>query len=195
MSSGPGSTDAGSTGLSVELIETLREAQRLGFFGSRPIELAAAHAQCFAVAIGDRPAGTRIIDLGSGGGLPGLVLAEAYPSCEIVLVDRRQKRTDFLARAASRLGFERVTVRWADVAELAAAVIAGAERPFDVVTARGFGPPATTLRLARQLLDAGGLIVISEPPDGDRWDPALLAELGLSVEKVGPVRRFTALAV
>ena len=54
--------------------------------------------------------GTRLVDLGSGGGLPGLVLADAYPERAITLVDRREKRTDFLRRAVRRLGWEHVTV-------------------------------------------------------------------------------------
>lgn len=174
-----------------ELIDTLREGQRLGFFGSRPIELAVEHSLGFVGAIGPQPPLARFIDLGSGGGLPGLVLAETYPACEVVLVDRRQKRTDFLSRAISRLGYQHARARCVDVAIVARAVIAGDEAEFDVVTARGFGPPHTTLSMARQLIGAGGVIVISEPPAGDRWDPAVLSELGLVGRPVGPVRRFT----
>ncbi len=99
--------------------------------------------------------GARLIDIGSGGGLPGLVLADAFPSGQITLVDRRQKRTDFLARAVSRLGLDHVTVRCDDVADIADAVGSGIEPAFDVVTARGFGPPDTTLRLAARLLVRG----------------------------------------
>jgi 16S rRNA (guanine527-N7)-methyltransferase len=175
-----------------ETIETLRLSQRFGFLGARPVEEAAEHAMGFAAALGELPSGARLIDLGSGGGLPGLVLADAYPDCSIVLVDRRQKRTDFLARAASRLGHGNVDVRCADAARVAASVEQGHEQPFDAVTARGFGPPEVTLRLARRLVADGGRIVISEPPEGERWDPELLAELGLDGERVGSVRRFQA---
>ena len=173
-----------------ETIETLRQAQRFGFLGARPVEQAAAHSLGFVNAIGDLAAGARMIDIGSGGGLPGLVLADAFPSCRIVLVDRRQKRTDFLARAVSRLGLEQVTVQCDDVANIAAAVESGTERAFDVVTARGFGPPEVTLRLARRLIADHGVIVVSEPPTGERWDPALLTELCLVSEPVESVRRF-----
>ena len=177
-----------------ELIDTLRDGQRLGFFGAGPIELAVEHALGFTAAIGEPAAGVRLIDLGSGGGLPGLVLAEVYPTLEIVLVDRRQKRTDFLSRAASRLRLEHVEVRCADVADLAEAVSRGDLPAFGIVTARGFGPPEHTLRLARSLLGNDGMIVISEPPGVDRWPPVLLAELGLVGERIGGVRRFVAAA-
>ena len=69
-------------------------------------------------------------------------------------------------------------------------VEAGVEPAFDVVTARSFGPPETTLRLARRLIHDGGTIVISEPPTGERWDQGFLHELGLDDERIGPVRVF-----
>lgn len=173
-----------------DLIETLRLAQRLGFFGARPMEQAVEHAQAFVDAIGPLPAGSRLVDIGSGGGLPGLVLAAAYPQASIVLVDRRTKRTDFLRRAVGRHGFDHVTIRAADVAEVLAEVADLIQEPFDVVTARGFGPPETTLRTAVGLLARTGRIVISEPPAGDRWSSDLVAELGLRSEREGPVRVF-----
>lgn len=173
------------------LLDTLRQAQRVGFFGDRPIEQAAEHAMAFVTAIGALPSTTRMIDLGSGGGLPGLVLAAAYPDVELVLLDRRQKRTDFLERAVRRHGWAHVSVRCGDAASLVRAVSTGAEAPFEVVTARGFGPPETTLRTAVGVLGPHGRVIISEPPGDDRWAPSLLAELGLRAYRRGPVRVFT----
>lgn len=173
-----------------QTLAVLRESQRLGLLGARPVEQAAEHAATFADALGEQAAGTRLIDLGSGGGLPGLVLAELLPHCSIVLVDRRQKRTDFLQRAVRRLAFSNVEVREADVATIARDVEVGRERRFGVVTARGFGPPDVTLRLARRLLADDGTIAISEPPTGERWDRALVAELGLESQRVGGIRVF-----
>jgi 16S rRNA (guanine527-N7)-methyltransferase len=172
------------------LVETLRDAQRLGFLGSRPIEQAVAHTQGFVDALGLLPPGTRLIDIGSGGGLPGLVLADRYRDASITLVDRRQKRTDFLQRAVVRLGLLNVEVRCADVERLSVSVASGVLAPFDVVTARGFGPPDVTLRYAVGLLASPGTIAISEPPVGDRWDPSMLVELGVTSERRGGVRVF-----
>lgn len=176
--------------MSIDLIETLRDAQRFGFFGDRDVIDAARHARTFVDAIGPLPAGARLVDLGSGGGLPGLVLADEYRDQEVVLLDRREKRTDFLKRAVSRLGWTHVHVLTDDARRLVMAVRDGEVSSFDVVTARGFGPPEFTLRTARAVCRDGGMIVISEPPVGDRWDPALLSELGLTSERLGPVRRF-----
>ena len=173
-----------------QLVETLREAQRFGFFGGGDIVEAVEHARSFVEAIGPLSVGARLVDLGSGGGLPGLVLADIYRDNPVLLLDRRQKRTDFLERACRRLGYGHVTVMVADVRRLIDDVRFGSTERFDAVTARGFGPAAFTLRTAVALCRPDGRIVISEPPAGDRWPTELLAELHLTSERVGAVRRF-----
>jgi 16S rRNA (guanine527-N7)-methyltransferase len=160
------------------LTDTLRDAQRVGFLGQRAIPEVIEHARQFVDAL-DGVSGT-VVDLGSGGGVPGLVIAVDRPDLAVVLVDRRQKRTDFLQRAVARLGAgERVTVRCDDVERMAAAGAAA----FDGVTARGFGPPEFTLGLAVRLAAPGAPIVISEPPSGDRWDADLLGALDLDHDR------------
>src|SRR5439155_14258067 len=55
------------------------------------------------------PAGARLLDIGSGGGLPGLVFAYLQPDAEIHLLEPRQKRWVFLREAAAGLGLKNVT--------------------------------------------------------------------------------------
>jgi 16S rRNA (guanine527-N7)-methyltransferase len=152
-----------------DLVSVLRDSQRLGFLGPRPIAEVIEHAQGFVAAI---PASaTSVVDLGSGGGVPGLVIARDRPELQVTLLDRRTKRTDFLERMVRRLGWhERVTVVAADAARFVA------EHPhrFDAAVARGFGPPEVTVRYGAGLVVPGGLVIISEPPAGDRWDPPWL---------------------
>lgn len=159
------------------LVEALTEAQRLGFLGARPITEVIEHARFFVDALNELPADARLIDLGSGGGVPGLVIAAERPDLHVTLLDRRTKRTDFLERIVRRLGWtERASVTALDVANL---------RPdplFDAAVARGFGPPAETLVVAARLVRVGGLVVISEPPAGDRWERDVLTRAG--VERV-----------
>ena len=98
-----------------------------------------------------------MVDLGAGGGVPGLVIAHDRPDLRLTLVDRRSKRTDFLRRVVRRLRWStRVDVVTADVE-----AVIGRRGPaaFDAAVARGFGPPDTTLRFATQLVRAGGRIV------------------------------------
>jgi 16S rRNA (guanine527-N7)-methyltransferase len=166
------------------LIAALAESQRLGMLGDRPVEQVVEHAAAFVDAL--RGVEGTVVDLGSGGGVPGLVIADARPDLHVVLVDRRASRTDHLRRLVGRLGFAgRVEVLTLDATALPRASA-------DAVVARGFGPPPSTLRAATPLLRAGGLVVVSEPPpdtqDDARWSPALLAELDLVVVEHGDRR-------
>lgn len=157
------------------VMDALVQSQRLGFLGDRPIDEVVTHARAFVSAL-DGVTG-RVVDLGSGGGVPGLVIAHDRPDLELLLVDRRAKRTDFLDRVVRRLGWaDRVSVVCADVEVLMAAGDPG----IDAAVARGFGPPMWTLEVGTTLVRPGGITVISEPPDGDRWSPERVAELGVS---------------
>ena len=162
------------------LLAVLSESQELGFLGARPVAEVLDHARSFVAPLAELGAGAQVIDLGAGGGVPGLVIANDRPDLDVHLLDRRTKRTDFLERVVRRLGWsDHVVVVPRDVQ----AYIADAPPPFDAAVARGFGPPDVTLRTSAQLVAPGGLIVISEPPSGDRWAPTLLAEIG--VDRVG----------
>jgi len=160
------------------LVEVLEEAQRLGMLGDRPVPEVIEHARRFVAALGARAAGGRLADLGSGGGVPALVIAIDRPDLHIVMIDRRQRRTDFLRRAVGRLGLaDRVSV----ISEEIEGVIAKDPGGFDLVTARGAGPPLVTLAWASALVKPTGMIVISDPPSGraDRWPEVAVADLGL----------------
>ncbi len=169
-----------------ELTEALGASQRLGLLGDRPIAEVIDHARAFVDALSD--VSGAVLDLGAGGGVPGLVLAVDRADLTVTLLDRRTKRTDFLSRMVHRLGLgARVVVIAADVDDAIRDGVVG----FDAVVARGFGPPSFTLRTAARCVCPGGVIVISEPPIGDRWDPALIDELGLRREVCDPrVVRF-----
>jgi 16S rRNA (guanine527-N7)-methyltransferase len=160
---------------SMALVDALLDAQRLGFLGPRPIPEVIAHARGFVRALVAHDHDIEsVLDLGSGGGVPGLVIAHDLPDVRLTLLDRRAKRTDALERLVRRLGWQaRITVACTDVTTFAP------DDPFGAVVARGFGPPEFTLAQAVRFVRPGGPIVISEPPEVDRWDDKLLAELGL----------------
>lgn len=157
----------------------LEEARALGFLGPGPVAGHIEHATGFLRAVGEPPP-DRVVDLGSGGGLPGLVLARAWPGTLVVLLDSNQRRTAFLARAVRSLGLDgRVVVEHRRAEE------AGRDPEWrgraDLVVARSFGPPAVTAECAAPLLAVGGRLVVSEPPDGftHRWPEGALSGLGL----------------
>jgi 16S rRNA (guanine527-N7)-methyltransferase len=156
------------------LVTALEDAQRLGFLGARPIPEVIAHARGFVRALAEHPQVGTVLDLGAGGGIPGLVIAHDRPDLAVTMLDRRAKRTDALERVVRRLGWsDRVSVVCQDVAGFEPIVL------FDAIVARGFGPPEFTLETAARLVAPGGLVVISEPPGADRWDTSLLHRLGL----------------
>lgn len=170
------------------LLATLAESQRLGYLGARPVEEILAHARLFVHALGDGQDELTVADLGAGGGVPGLVLAYDLPHAHLTMVERRTQRADFLERMVQRH-------RWTDRVRVVAGdarVLARDEaHAFDAVVARGFGPPQATLVLAARLVASAGRIVLSEPPHGDRWDPAVLERLALRrQEHVEPAGRL-----
>jgi 16S rRNA (guanine527-N7)-methyltransferase len=163
------------------LLAVLEEAQHVGFLGPGPVERQQRHAVDLATAIGDRAG--RLLDLGSGGGLPGLVLFECWSEASGVLLDAQRRRCDFLARAVNTLGLSsRVEVRCGRAEVLARdPELRGA---FDLVAARAFGPPPVTAECGIGFLRAGGELLVTEPPGAgtattpSRWPVEGLARLG-----------------
>lgn len=188
--------------LLLAVLESLRER---GALGEPSLVGAVAHAESFVAAI---PADClHLLDLGSGGGLPGLVIAARLPHIHVTLVDRRERRMDLLRRACARMEFgDRVIVRTGDVRQLAQ--LGELSGSFDAVTARSFGPPLWTLRCAHPFLRRGGSAIVSEPPPADetgtipaglvqvelRWPPEAVRGLGFhNSEPFLAVRRFVRL--
>jgi 16S rRNA (guanine527-N7)-methyltransferase len=177
------------------LVEVLKEARSRGYLGPEPVERHLEHSLSLADAIG--PFDGTFLDLGSGGGVPGLVLAIHWAEAHGVLLESRQRRCAFLERAVARLGLvERVTVRCGRAERLARdPELRGTT---DLVVARSFGRPAVTAECAVGFLRGGGRLVVSEPPAGttdvgERWPPEGLAQFGLGAAV--PVRSNDAGAV
>ena len=161
------------------LVELLEESRRRGFLGPGPIEVHLDHARAFAVAAPDVP--DRALDLGAGGGLPGLVLAvECWPEARWTFLDAQKRRTEFLREAVEALDLgDRVDVL-TERAELVGRDPAH-RGGYDLVVARSFGAPAVTWECAAPLLRVGGTFLGSEPPASDlaaRWPADGVSVLG-----------------
>jgi 16S rRNA (guanine527-N7)-methyltransferase len=85
-----------------------------------------------------------IVDVGSGGGLPGVVLAVRLPQAEVHLVERRRRRGAFLSMVVGQLGLSNAQVWTSDVQDLQGVVP-------DVVTAQAVAGFAAIARLTRHL--------------------------------------------
>jgi 16S rRNA (guanine527-N7)-methyltransferase len=159
------------------LVPILERAQRLGFLGREPVENHIAHALRYRVPMVE--SSSRALDIGSGGGVPGLVLAVLLPRVEWSFLDAMAKRCAFLRESVVELGLEdRVSVLEGRAEELGR--LPRLRSSFDVVTARSFGAPAVLAECAAPFLRVGGFVVVSEPPgSAERWDSPLLSVLGL----------------
>jgi len=161
--------------------EILREGIQAGQFGGE-IKPHGDHAMGFVAFLDDPQAEFvgHVVDIGSGAGLPALVLADAYPLTSWTLVERRVGRTELLTRAMHRLELsDRVSI----VSNDAAVAARGPDRgTADWVTARSFGRPADTAECAAPFLRPGGQLLTSEPFEScidERWPTDGLERVGL----------------
>lgn len=171
------------------LIQVLERARDLGFLGPGPVSDHITHAEQLLdpieIRFGPDPE-FWAVDLGSGGGLPGLVLASRYPNTRWCLLDANLRRTDFLSWAVDELGFATRVSVLRERAEIAPTRDEFREA-FDLATARSFAAPAITAESAVPLLRPEGYLMVSEPPEPqpDRWPAEGLAGLGLVLDELG----------
>ena len=186
-----------------ELVAVFEEAAPARVPRAGPVREQIDHATAFAALLEIEAIGPAdFLDLGSGGGVPGLVLAARWPENRAVLLDASERRTAFLRRAVAALGWAaRVTVAAGRGEALARDP--GLRVAFPLVVARSFGSPAVTAEIGGAFLSVGGWLAVSEPGRGeDRWPTAALAELGLAPAtirvgtgvRVALIRRVSAVA-
>lgn len=127
----------------------------LGLIG--PLELPrlwSRHVLNSAVVAPYLRADAQVADVGSGAGLPGLVLAIARPDARLVLIEPMERRCDWLRTEADRLGLDNVEVVRARAED---AVDSG---PFDQVTARAVSALRTLIPLTAPLARRGGELLL-----------------------------------
>ena len=164
--------DTDRDGIAPEVLqEILVGARDAGFLGPGPIERHLLHAEGF-VTLARAQAGGKsphILDLGSGGGLPGLVVAGAWPESRLVLLEANERRAQFLERAVMACDLQdrvRVVHQRAEICGRDAAF----RGTFDGVVVRSFGPPAVVAECAAPLLRVDGWLIVSEPPNNDETE-------------------------
>jgi 16S rRNA (guanine527-N7)-methyltransferase len=125
----------------------------------------------------------RLIDIGSGGGVPGLVLAIARPDVQVTLLEATSKKARFLESTGAGLGLSNLRVV-CERAETAAGPGAQLREAFDMVSARAVAPLATLLELTIPFLKVGGVFLCvkgmkadEELRSAERAQKLLFAEL------------------
>jgi 16S rRNA (guanine527-N7)-methyltransferase len=167
------------------LQQSILRAQDWGFIGG-DLEQHLDHSLAFVEILQSLDLGDQSgLDLGSGGGLPGLVILTSLSGIRLSLVEVMGKRASFLEQTIIDLGLDSRAQVVKQRAEELAHNTHFRER-YAFVTARSFAGPGVTAEVAAGFLEVGGVLVVSEPPNssGERWPVAGLDRLGLRLEEV-----------
>jgi len=143
---------ATASAIAAYLLELLRWNRRINLTGARSLrDLVEEHLDDSFALAKLVPAGSAVVDVGSGGGLPAVPFAILRPDANVCLVEPRAKRVAFL-RTLARLGacLEVRHGRWQDLGS----------RRFGVATSRAVFPPAKWLEIGAKLVRPGGMVVV-----------------------------------
>lgn len=105
------------------------------------------------------PARARVADVGSGAGLPGVVLAIARPDLQVTLIEPLLRRTTFLEEVVAELALEQATVLRARAEEAAGSAPGAEGASYDVVTSRAVAPLDRLSRWCLPLTRPGGVML------------------------------------
>ena len=130
--------------------------------------------------------GAALIDVGSGPGIPGLVIAVARPDVRVTLLDSDSHKTGFLTHVAGVLGLDALVVVNRRAEE--AAHDPGLREEFDIATARALAPPAVLCELTLPFVRVGGTAaaLVNDAPLVAREAAAAAAQLGGGDPQAGP---------
>jgi 16S rRNA (guanine527-N7)-methyltransferase len=117
-----------------------------------PLQMVTHHLLDSLAAVPAFKDAKNVLDVGAGGGLPGIVLAIARPDIKVSLIDTVHKKTAFLTQVKAELGLSNVTVYTMKVQDLHAG-------PFDVITSRAFADLSDFVNWSGHLLAEGGQFI------------------------------------
>lgn len=139
-----------------------REAEPLGLLG--PLELARLWSRHVvnSALVGPMLRAGRVLDVGSGAGLPGIPLAIARPDAHLVLIEPMERRAQWLRQTVADLGLENVTVIRARAEEILP------EAKEAQVTARAVSALRRLVPLAARLVPGGGQLLLLKGASVDR---------------------------
>ncbi|WIB77512.1 16S rRNA (guanine(527)-N(7))-methyltransferase RsmG [Curtobacterium sp. MCPF17_002] len=135
--------------------ELARRGEELGLIG--PLELPRLWTRHILNSVLLAPlleARGRVADIGSGAGLPGLVLAIARPDVHLTLIEPMERRVDWLTSEADRLGLDNVDVVRARAEDVADSIVV------DQVTARAVSALSKLIPLTVPLVRSGGQLIL-----------------------------------
>lgn len=132
----------------------VREGEKRGLVGPRELErLWSRHILNSTAVLEFIPQGSRVGDVGSGAGFPGLVIAICRPDCQVTLIDSMERRCEWLLDAIAELELTNVSVKLGRAEEFVGNYSA------DVVTSRAVAALKKLLPWTMPLLRKGGSMV------------------------------------
>lgn len=127
-----------------------------------PMQMLTLHVLDSLAAVPAFAGAANVLDVGAGGGLPGMVLAISRPDMKVSMIDTVHKKTAFLTQVKAELGLGNVTVYTKRVEQLEV------KQPFDVITSRAFADLSDFVNWSGHLLAEGGQFIALKgvaPPD------------------------------
>ena len=134
-----------------------------------PMQMLTLHVLDSLAAVPAFAEAKNVLDVGAGGGLPGMVLAIARPDVKVSMIDTVHKKTAFLTQVKAELGLANVTVYTKRVEQLEV------KQKFDVITSRAFADLSDFVNWSNHVLEEGGQFIALKgvaPPDERERLPA-----------------------
>ncbi|KAL3161900.1 hypothetical protein ABBQ38_008987 [Trebouxia sp. C0009 RCD-2024] len=125
--------------------------------------VASEHAQTFDLHGGHGHPEFRIIDVGSGAGLPGAIIAIARPAWKVTLLDSLRKRCQFVEMAVQHIGIQNIQVVWSRAEE--AGQSQKHREVYDVAIARAVARMRVLAELCLPMVKPGGYCLAAKGPD------------------------------
>jgi len=118
-----------------------------------PMQMVTHHLLDSLAAVPAFAGANNVLDVGAGGGLPGIVLAIARPDMQVAMIDTVHKKTAFLTQVKAELALSNVTVHTMKVQDLTVS------DKFDVITSRAFADLSDFVNWSGHLLAEGGQFI------------------------------------
>jgi len=134
-----------------------------------PMQMMTHHVLDSLAAVSAFAGAHNVLDVGAGGGLPGMVLAISRPDLKVSMIDTVHKKTAFLTQVKAELGLANVTVYTMKVQDLQP------PQKFDVITSRAFADLSDFVNWSGHVLAGGGQFIAlkgTAPPEEQERLPA-----------------------
>jgi len=134
---------------------------------------------------------SKMLDIGSGAGFPGIPLKIIFDQIELVSVDSTRKKADFQREVAGFLALKQVDILNERIENLK---LYGFEAYFDVVVARALSQIPTLLEISLPFLNIGGHIILIKGKDADKellLSQKALNSLGGSINNIYPYDSYS----